>query len=108
MKVNVKVGNVETILKDYQRFTKLVGKGLLYGAKKYGTEGFLGDSQLAMLEEELRDLSAYSYLLFRKVQLLKVGFLKVKDLKECTGESSINEFKKKKKREAEVEKKTKK
>ena len=61
----------EDIMKYLPEFKEQMTKGLEFGTKKYGLDGFLGDSQLDMLEEELRDIANYAYLLYAKVKMIK-------------------------------------
>jgi len=78
--------------KDFKKYIKLMKKGLEIGQKKYGDEGLMGDDQIVMMEEEIRDFSTYGFLLYLKLQLLKRKVIKLKDLKEFTKRESKNSF----------------
>lgn|GEM_PF-6177005 len=80
--------------KDFKKFIGMMQTGLEHGQEKYGDTGLFGDSQLEMIEEELRDVASYAYLLFLKIQMLKRRMVKITDLKEITGKISKNKFKK--------------
>ena len=79
------------LMKDFDEFTKFMKSGLKFGLKKYGTEGFLADDNLKMIEEEARDVANYSYMLYRKVRMLRQRLLKLENVKELTQEKSDNE-----------------
>ena len=81
--------------KEFNQFIKLMKEGIEVGQKKYGDKGLFGDSQLRMLQEEVRDQAVYGFLAWLKVELLIKGLVKKEDLKELTDKRSINEFKKK-------------
>jgi len=78
--------------KEFQEFINLMRQGLELGEKKYGLSGLTDDSHLEMLEEELRDVAAYAYLLYQKIQMVKKNILKYTDVKELLGEKSKNAF----------------
>jgi len=80
--------------KEFKQFIKMMKEGLEHGEKKYGLSGLTDDSHLEMLEEELRDVACYGYLLYQKVQMIKKNVLNYKDVKEFTGQRSKNKFKK--------------
>jgi hypothetical protein len=77
---------------EFNKFIKKMKEGLEFGEKKYGLTGLTDDSHLEMLEEELRDIACYSYLLYLKVQMVKKNILKYKDVKEFTKQTSKNKF----------------
>ena len=84
-------------VREFRQFVKDMKIGLRHGQEKYGDEGLFGDSQLEMIEEELRDVACYSYLLYLKIQMLKKRMVKITDLKEITGKGSKNAFRRVKK-----------
>jgi len=84
--------------KDFKKYIKLMKKGLDVGQKKYGDKGIVNNSQIQMMEEEIRDFSTYGFLLYLKLQLFKRKILKLGDLQEVTGEESKDSFEKRHKR----------
>jgi len=62
--------------KDFDDFIQAMMEGLEKGSKEYGYEGFCKNDVIKMAEEELRDLAVYAFLLFRKLKLIRIKFLK--------------------------------
>ncbi len=81
--------------REFDKFIKLMKQGIEIGQQKYGDKGLFGDSQLRMLQEEVRDQAVYSFLTWLKVELLIKGLVKRSDLKELTDMDSLNRFEKK-------------
>lgn len=80
---------------DREIFNDFISKmrtGLVAGEYKYGNGAVISDNMFEMMEEELRDVVNYSYLLYLKIQWLKKKFLDASDLKEFTGKESKNSF----------------
>jgi hypothetical protein len=78
--------------KEFKEYAKLMQEGLVIGQKKYGDNGIVNNSQIQMMEEEIRDFSTYGFLLYVKLQFFKKQFLKLKDFKEVTGVESKDSF----------------
>jgi hypothetical protein len=91
MKNKKKKVTQKELMQDFDEFTQAMKSGLKFGLKKYGTEGFLADNNLKMIEEEARDVANYSYMLYRKVRMLRQRLLTLEDVKEFTKEKSKNE-----------------
>lgn len=77
---------------QFNKFVEQMKKGIDIGQTKYGDEGLFGDSQLEMIKEEARDIACYGYLTWLKVDMLQRKLCKRTDLKELSGEKSINAF----------------
>ena len=78
--------------KEFDQFVQDMKVGLDVGEKKYGLTGLTDDNHLEMLQEELRDVACYAYLLYQKIEMIKANVLKYQDVKEITGEVSKNKF----------------
>ena len=50
-------------------------RGLAIGAKKYGLKGFLKNSPIRMMKEELRDVANYAFMLYMWVDAIEKGIL---------------------------------
>jgi hypothetical protein len=78
--------------KEFNDFIEKMKEGLEVGEKKYGLSGLTDDNHLEMLEEEIRDIACYAYLLYQKIQMVKQNVLEYSDVKELVGGKSKNAF----------------
>jgi len=55
--------------------------GLDLGRKKYGLKGFIKNSPVRMMKEELRDVANYAFMLYAWVELIEEGLLSCKEFR---------------------------
>ena len=62
--------------RDFKDFQEFMAQGLNKGAEQYGPNGFLKNDVMTMMEEEIRDLACYAFMLYKKVKLMRIHLLK--------------------------------